>query len=82
MERFQKEMYFQMLNLKGKTDYEIQKILDNNQFICPNCLEIYIPTYKTKQKAFETNDMEAREQWLSHICSTECWNQYLGVKIK
>ena len=80
MEQFKKEMYFQMLNIKGKTDQEIQEILDNNQFICPNCLKLYTPTYKSKQEAFKTCNMEAREQWLSHICSTECWNQYLGVK--
>ena len=80
MEELRKQVYINTLKEQGKTEEEILKIIEENRFICPNCLTDYVPTHKSKEEAFRTNDLEAREQWLSHICSTKCWNEYLGVK--
>ncbi len=72
-------MYVDTLKAQGKTEEEILKILFKlNRFICPHCLKDYIPTHKSKEEAFKTNDLEAREQWLSHICSTKCWDEFFG----
>lgn len=79
MEEFKKEVYINALKEQGKTVREISTAFGNNQLICPNCLKDYIPKHESKAEAFKTNDLEAREQWLSHICSTKCWNEYLGV---
>lgn len=80
MEEFKNKIYIESLKKRGKSEEEIMEILFKlNKFICPNCLTDYIPTHKSKEEAFKTNDLEAREQWLSHICSTKCWNEYLGV---
>lgn len=80
MEIFKRKMYINSLREKGVSDEDIMKLLLKfDKFICPNCLTDYVPTYKSKEEAFKTNDLEAREQWLSHVCSTKCWNEYLGV---
>jgi hypothetical protein len=80
MENFKKKIYKNVLKGKGKTDEEISIVLLYSKFICPHCLKEYAPKHKSKEKAFETNDLESREQWLSHICSTKCWNEFLGVE--
>lgn len=80
MENFKNQIYISTLRDKGKTVKEISTAFSNKQFICPHCLKEYAPKHKSKEKAFETNDLEAREQWLSHICSTKCWNEFLGVE--
>jgi len=80
MENFKNEIYKSLLKEKGKTEGEISSVLLRDRFICPHCLKEYAPTHKSKEKAFETSDLEAREQWLSHICSTKCWNEFLGVE--
>lgn len=80
MENFKNQIYINSLKARGVSDEDILKMLHKlDKFICPNCLTDYIPTHKSKEEAFKTNDLEAREQWLSHICSTKCWNEYLGV---
>lgn len=55
-------------------------LFPNITFTCPNpnCHKVYYPKYQTKAEAFATNDMIAREQWISHICSEKCWNEFLG----
>ena len=47
---------------------------------CFVCKKIYKPRYALKEVAEETNDMEAREQWISGACSTECFNKALNIK--
>lgn len=46
---------------------------------CPNCKKIYTPTYPTKEAANQTMDREAREQWITGLCSTKCWKEHLGI---
>ena len=53
--------------------------LEGGNNFCPNCKESYVPTFPTKEAAFATDDLTAREQWLTGICSDECWDKYLGV---
>ena len=38
-------------------------------FKCPVCFKVYMPTYKRG----EGGKVE-REQWISGICSQECWD--------
>jgi len=53
--------------------------LEGGHNFCPNCKESYVPTFPTKEEAFATDDLTAREQWLTGICSDKCWDKYLGV---
>lgn len=51
--------------------------------ICPNCKKDYIPvltrkTNKPIQEEYPDATSEEREQLISGICSTKCWNQFLG----
>lgn len=46
---------------------------------CPNCQDTYKPTYPSKVEAFKTEDNEAREQWITGLCSTICWKQFLSI---
>lgn len=45
---------------------------------CPNCLKHYVPMFPTKQDAMTHGKPMHREQWISGICSDECWDEYLG----
>ena len=36
---------------------------------CPVCFKVYMPTYLRGE-----GDKVAREQWISGICSQECWD--------
>ena len=38
---------------------------------CPNCNKEYLPILERKT--------EQREQLISGLCSTKCWNEYLGI---
>lgn len=78
MEELKNQVYVNTLKEKGKTVREISTVLSDKQFICPQCLNAYTPKHKSKEEAFRTDDLEAREQWLSHICSTKCWNELFG----
>jgi len=74
MEDLRKKMYLEALEMRGFKPPSRAGV-----FVCPQCGNEYEPTYKTKAEAWKTDDNEAREQWLSHICSTPCWRVYLGV---
>lgn len=52
---------------------------DDGKHICPNCKDAYSPEYESKSSAKESGDKEAVEQYISGLCSTECWNEYLSV---
>ena len=41
---------------------------------CPFCAQAYKPRYPSKEMAFMTSDMEAREQYISGCCSDACWD--------
>jgi len=77
MEKIKMDLYKKILHIKGITPKDVEDALKGGQFICPLCLKRYSPKYASKKEAFLTMDMEAREQWLSHICSTECWESQL-----
>ena len=49
-------------------------------FTCPHCGVIYLPIFPSKEQAFYTDNIDAQEQWLSHCCSTKCYNQYIGLE--
>ena len=55
---------------------------------CPNCKKEYDPILERRkpgmliQKEFPLATAEQREQLLTGICSTKCWNTFVGVKRK
>lgn len=44
---------------------------------CPNCEQWKQPAYESKAAAPEGTIH--REQWITGICSDDCWDKYLGV---
>jgi len=53
--------------------------------LCPNCKKGYKPklTRKTNeliQNEFPKATKEEREQLISGLCSSKCWNEFLGIK--
>lgn len=44
---------------------------------CPMCGKSYIPIHPSKAESFHSGDLESREQWLSGICSNQCWDEFL-----
>lgn len=52
--------------------------------ICPNCKKHYKPDLGERdpdvliQEQFPKATPEQREQLMSGLCSTKCWNEYLG----
>lgn len=54
-----------------------------NQRRCPACLRIYDLPFGPRdgrpiQVQFPTATPEQREMYLSGLCSTKCWNDFLG----
>ena len=45
---------------------------------CPSCKQSYAPTYASKVDAMNTDDLSAREQWITGICSDTCWSDFVG----
>ena len=57
-----------------------QRYIDNpTRKFCPNCQKHYGPLFSSKEEAVESKDPVAVEQWISGICSDECWDEYLGA---
>jgi hypothetical protein len=53
--------------------------------ICPQCLRHYKPTLGERdgrliQVQFPNATPEEREQLLTGLCSTACWNKFLGMR--
>jgi hypothetical protein len=56
--------------------------------ICPNCFEHYVPVLREIpqgdrrciQDIFPKATPEQREQLVTGICRTKCWNEFLGVR--
>ena len=53
------------------------KLQGGNNF-CPACKQSYAPTYASKVVAMNTDDLTAREQWITGICSDTCWSDFVG----
>jgi len=53
------------------------KLQGGNNF-CPSCKQSYAPTYASKVVAMNTDNLTAREQWITGICSDTCWNEFVG----
>ena len=53
------------------------KLQGGNNF-CPACKQSYAPTYASKVVAMNTDDLTAREQWITGICSDTCWDEFVG----
>lgn len=41
---------------------------------CPVCKNEYETTHSSKEEAFKTRNNDSREQWLSGICGSVCWD--------
>ena len=57
---------------------------ENGCLICPNCKKEYKPKLKRKGNeslsiSYPNSTIEEREQLISGLCSTKCWNEYLGI---
>jgi len=58
---------------------------DENGFIlCPNCRREYKPDLQRKdgeliQFTYPQATSEQREQLISGLCSSKCWNKFLGL---
>lgn len=48
---------------------------------CPNCKKCKTPRHESKAEAFAdvTATKAEREQWITGLCSDECWNAWLGI---
>lgn len=51
---------------------------ETGQLWCPFCRKFYTPTFPTYDAAMASEDMDAREQWISGCCSGACWDRALG----
>lgn len=63
-----------------------RQIDENGLTICPQCKRRYVPTLGERdpdqliQVQFPKATPEQREQLLTGLCSTKCWNKYLGME--
>jgi len=55
------------------------KSIGAEKHFCPNCKEWYEPKYDSKQEAKQHNDSIGAEQYITGICTDECWDEFLGV---
>jgi hypothetical protein len=53
--------------------------LEAGHNFCPACKQSYTPAFPTKEQAFAEGNADEREQWITGICSSECWDKFLGV---
>lgn len=68
---------------KGAYMYVCQDGQHRHYRRCPFCSIQYRPIADTKEQSqFGYNTMESREQWISGICSTVCFNVNLGLDIE
>ena len=57
---------------------------ENGLIVCPNCKREYKPDLERKtndliQVEFPKASPEQREQLVSGLCSSKCWNEFLGL---
>lgn len=70
-----------------KAEGYIFKMITPNEkgfIICPNCKREYTPKLKRVegellQVTYPDSTPEEREQLISGLCSSKCWNEFLGV---
>lgn len=51
------------------------------EILCPNCNEYKSARFTSKAVAFDTRDATnaEREQFLTGLCTDQCWRAYLGL---
>jgi len=54
--------------------------------VCPNCKKEYKPILERKegeliQITYPKATREEREQLISGLCSSKCWNEFLGLGV-
>ena len=54
--------------------------------VCPNCKKEYKPILERKegeliQFTYPKATREEREQLISGLCSSKCWNEFLGLGV-
>ena len=59
---------------------------ENGLIKCPNCKRLYKPILERKtnepiQNEYPNATSEEREQLISGLCSSKCWNKFLGLEI-
>ena len=59
---------------------------ENGEIICPNCKKAYKPILERKtdepiQREHPKATAEEREQLISGLCSSKCWNKFLGLEL-
>lgn len=55
---------------------------NQGRHICPNCRKAYEPYFDSKEEAKQKASKDEKykiEQYITGLCSDECWNQYLGI---
>jgi len=52
---------------------------DDGNHICPQCTESYEPDFDSKEEAKEKGTNYQIEQYITGLCSDECWNEYLNI---
>lgn len=51
----------------------------NENHICPNCKKSYKPDFDSKEEAKKYGEKYQIEQYITGLCSDECWNDYLTI---
>jgi len=47
--------------------------------ICPECHRAYEPDFDSKEEAKEKGESYQKEQYITGLCSDECWQSYLSI---
>ena len=60
---------------------------ENGLIKCPNCKREYKPDLERKdgeliQNTYPNATSEQREQLISGLCSSKCWNKFLGLNFE
>ena len=60
---------------KAKNAPKLPKLKIGQLHKCPKCNELYKPKYDSKETSKLDHDKQYREQFMSGICSTDCWHR-------
>lgn len=64
-----------MADLLHPAEREARRCLGTGLHFCPICKAYYTPLYATKRMAEVMGNTIAKEQHISGICSSECWDE-------
>jgi len=78
-EKSPKEKLMEKMFDDDTPEMKAHKSIGEEKHFCPNCEEWYEPEYDSKEEAKRHNDSTGAEQYITGICSDECWDEYLGV---